>query len=199
MTFSAEAQTDLLIRAYLSAMEAREPGARSHAQRVAAMAERLAAAMGFTGVALVHMRWAGLMHDVGKLAVRDKVLLKAGPLTPEERSEVEEHPTYAGLWLMTIPELHACLPAILHHHERWDGSGYPMGLRGREIPLAARILAVVDVYEALVSDRAYRSAWQPDQALTVLRTGAGTLFDPAITALFLSAAATAGLTPVAAA
>jgi len=139
------------------------------------------------------------MHDVGKLAVRDQVLLKNGPLTAVERSEVEEHPTYGGLWLMAIPELHACLPAVLHHHERWDGSGYPLGLREREIPLAARILAVVDVYEALVSTRVYRSAWQPDQALSVLRSGAGTLFDPAITALFLSAAATVGLTPVAAA
>lgn len=194
-TFPPDTQIDLLIRAYLTAMEARDPGARGHALRVAAMATRLAALLGFTESGLRQIRRAGLLHDVGKLAVRDTVIRKPSTLTPEERREVEGHATYSGLWLVGCPALHGCMPAVLCHHERWDGSGYPLGLHGREIPLSARILAVADVYDALVSDRVYRAAWPPAQALTILAEGAGSLFDPALIKLFLRATATVGVVP----
>ena len=192
-----EEQAELLIRSYLTAMEGRNPGSRDHARRVAAMAEKLAALIGFDGEALCTVRRAALLHDVGKLGVRDAVIRKPGPLTDAEYAEVKDHPIFGGLWLMGAPSLSACRDGVLYHHERWDGTGYPEGLSGRAIPLIARILAVVDVYDALTSDRVYRKAWPVHQALGLIAEQAGAMFDPAIVHLFLRAAASVGLMPLA--
>jgi HD-GYP domain-containing protein (c-di-GMP phosphodiesterase class II) len=187
MTPIDERRADMLVHVCLIEMERRDPGARAHAEHVAAMAEAIAAVMGFSEPALRTVRRAGLLHDVGKLGVRDAVLRKPERLTSDEYVEVQAHSLNGGRWLRAIPVLHACLPGVVHHHERWDGSGYPGHLAGRAIPLLARILAVADVFDALTSDRVYRPALPVGEAIDLIAQGAGTLFDPAIVALFLRA------------
>jgi len=118
------------------------------------------------------------LHDIGKIAVPDAVLNKVGPLTMDERRLVEEHPMAGWEIARRAPSLRHTLNAVRHHHERWDGSGYPDGLASDEIPLAARVVAVADVWDALTSDRAYRSAWNEAQAVTYLRDERGSHFDP---------------------
>ncbi|MDR7563073.1 MAG: HD domain-containing phosphohydrolase, partial [Armatimonadota bacterium] len=126
-----------------------------------------------------------LLHDIGKIAIPDHILLKPGPLTEEEWAMMRRHPEYARELLWPIESLRAALDIPYCHHERWDGSGYPRGLAGEEIPLAARIFAAVDVYDALTSDRPYRKAWSHEQALDYLRNGAGREFDPRVVEAFL--------------
>jgi HD-GYP domain-containing protein (c-di-GMP phosphodiesterase class II) len=182
-----ERQVALLIRTYLTALEQRHPGSRGHAERVAAMAEVIARVIGFQGAALRQVRRAGLLHDIGKLGLADAILGKPGRLTDAEYAAIQAHPVYSALFLVGVPALVGALPGILHHHERWDGTGYPLRLAGRAIPLAARILAVVDVFDALRSDRVYRPALPLPQALAIIAEGAGTHFDPAIVQIFLAA------------
>jgi HD-GYP domain-containing protein (c-di-GMP phosphodiesterase class II) len=122
---------------------------------------------------------------VGKLAIPDHILLKPGPLTEEEWAVMKRHPVYAYEWLSGIPFLGKALDIPYAHHERWDGSGYPRGLKGEAIPLFARIFAVVDVYDALTSDRPYRKAWPKEKALAYLQEQAGRQFDPQVVATFL--------------
>jgi HD-GYP domain-containing protein (c-di-GMP phosphodiesterase class II) len=184
-----ERQADMLVRSYLTAMEHRQPGSRAHAEHVAAIAKAIAAVLGFSEPALTQIHRAGLLHDVGKLGVRDDVLGKPGKLTADEYAEVKDHSVYGGLWLMGHPVLGEAVPAVLHHHERWNGTGYPMGLAGQDIPLTARILAVADVYDALTTARVYRGELPAHQAIAIMVEGSGTLFDPSIVAVFLRAIA----------
>lgn len=131
------------------------------------------------------LRRGAILHDVGKIAIPDRILLKPGPLTEEEWAVMKLHPVYAYEWLSGIPFLKKALEVPYAHHERWDGSGYPRGLKGLEIPLSARIFAVADVYDALTSDRPYRKAWPKEKALAYIREEAGKQFDPEVVEAFL--------------
>jgi HD-GYP domain-containing protein (c-di-GMP phosphodiesterase class II) len=131
--------------------------------------------------------YAGLLHDYGKIGVRDDVLLKPAQLTEEEYAHVKEHPmhTFRLLSKMRFPEDLADIPFVAAaHHERWDGSGYPHGLSGEEIPIGSRIVAVADAYDALTEDRCYHEGWEPERAVVELTGRAGTYFDPAVIAAF---------------
>lgn len=120
------------------------------------------------------------LHDLGKIAIADQILNKPAALTSEERKIVETHPQLGYELASTSPSLREVLPVILSHHERWDGLGYPAGLIGASIPLEARVVSVADVWDALTSDRAYRSGWEPAQALAHIEAGRGTHFDPIV-------------------
>jgi len=162
-----------------------------HSSWLAETALRLGAEMGLHGSELERLRWAALLHDLGKIAVSKATLTKAGRLTEEELLEIRRHPTIgADLIAAVLPDDVALSDAVRHHHERWDGCGYPAGLRGTDIPVASRIVAVVDVFEALTSDRAYRSALSLEQAAVYIRDGSGSHFDPDIVNAFLGILAT---------
>jgi putative nucleotidyltransferase with HDIG domain len=157
-----------------------------HSRRVVDLTLALARKMGITDeTELTHIRRGALLHDIGKMGVPDAILNKPGPLTEEEWKIMRQHPTYAYKMLASIPYLEPALAIPHSHHEKWDGSGYPQGLKGDEIPLAARIFAVVDVWDALGSDRSYRSAWPRERRLDYLRTLAGAHFDPRVVAAFI--------------
>lgn len=170
------------VRALVAATELRDPYTAGHSLRVTRQALRLGRAMGLRPRSLEALARGTLVHDVGKLEVPDTVLNKPGPLTAEERRLVERHPVAGYDLCARLGFLPEELAVVRHHHERWDGTGYPDGLRGEAIPLLARIVAVVDVYDALTSDRAYRPAWSPERARAHIRQNAGTQFDPQVVA-----------------
>lgn len=146
----------------------------------------LARACGHDDAFCHQVRIAALFHDVGKIGVPDAVLLKPGRLTDEEFAEIQKHPTIgADRVLAKVPFLRDCLPAIRHHHERWDGRGYPAALKGDEIPYMARILALADAYDAMTSTRIYRQALLFDDVVRIFDTGAGTQWDPELTKVWL--------------
>jgi HD-GYP domain-containing protein (c-di-GMP phosphodiesterase class II) len=177
---------DTTLEGWSRALDLRDKETEGHTQRVTEWTLRLAQAVGMRDEALVHVRRGALLHDIGKMGVPDSILLKPGKLTPEEWSIMRRHPSYAYDLLAPIPFLNEAL-AIPHcHHERWDGSGYPRGLKGEEIPLAARVFAVIDVWDALRSERPYKPAWSAEQARAQLIADSGTFFDPHIVATFLS-------------
>jgi len=173
------------LEAWARALEYRDRETEGHSRRVTELSDRLARAAGIDGEELVSIRWGSLLHDVGKLAIPDAVLLKPGPLDETERALMELHPVYAHEMLSRIRFLQPVMAIPYHHHEHWDGTGYPEGLAGEEIPLAARIFTVVDQWEALTSDRPYRAAWPRERAIAYLKENAGTIFDPVMVELFL--------------
>jgi HD-GYP domain-containing protein (c-di-GMP phosphodiesterase class II) len=142
------------------------------------MTERLARAMGMGEEETLQARRGALLHDMGKIGVPDGILLKPGKLNGDEWVLMRQHPQFAYDMLGPVAYLGPALDIPLCHHEKWDGSGYPQGLRGEQIPLAARLFAVVDVYDALTSDRPYRAAWSQESAIEHIRAGAGKHFDP---------------------
>jgi HD-GYP domain-containing protein (c-di-GMP phosphodiesterase class II) len=135
---------------------------------------------------LVHVQRGALLHDIGKMGIPDNILLKPGPLTAEEWVIIRKHPVFACEMLSSIAFLKPALEIPCFHHEKWDRNGYPQGLRGEEIPLAARIFSVVDVWDALISDRSYRKAWSEEKAVECLREQSGPAFDPKVVGMFLS-------------
>jgi|GEM_PF-4232825 len=157
-----------------------------HATRVATMAINLARVLGMQGHALTTVRAASRLHDIGKLCVPDSILYKPGPLSAEEWVVMRQHPQLAMLLLAPLVHggLYAVMLTILYHHERWDGRGYPDGLAGDAIPLAARIVAVVDTWDALTSDRPYRAAWSEEAAHAYIGAQAGRRFDPVLAGVF---------------
>jgi len=177
---------DQTIEGWARALDLRDDETEGHSRRVTELALLIAGELGVDDAELVHIRRGALLHDIGKLAVSDRILLKPGPLTDEERAAMERHPAYAVGLLSSIPFLEPALDIPRCHHEKWDGSGYPNGLAGDEIPLAARIFAVADVWDALRSDRPYREAWPLDQIREHIRDQAGTHFDPQVVEVFLS-------------
>ena len=167
------------------ALELRDSVTGAHTRRVTEMTLRLARAMGFSEGALVHVRRGALLHDIGKIVIPDPLLLKSGPLTSSEEEIMRLHPVYAYKMLSPIPCLRPALDIPHFHHEKWDGTGYPRGLKGEQIPLAARILAVVDVWDALRSQRPYHRAWPEEQVRAYIREQAGQYFDPQVVKAFL--------------
>jgi len=186
------AATDLMdtynrtIEGWSRMLDLRDKETEGHAVRVTEMALRLAQRIGLNPEEQVYLRWGALLHDVGKMVIPDSILLKPGPLTSEERSIMSHHPTYAHDMLSPVPFLRPALDIPLYHHEKWDGSGYPHGLRGEEIPLSARLFAVVDVWDALRSDRPYRRGWPEDEVRAYIAAEAGRHFDPNIVTIFLA-------------
>jgi len=148
------------------------------------MAVQLARALGMRGEELRDVRRGALLHDIGKMGVPDHILFKLGPLTDDEWEVMRQHPVLAYNLLSPIPYLQLALDIPYCHHEKWDGTGYPRGLSGHEIPLAARVFAVVDVWDALYADRSYRPAWSKDQVDDYLREQAGQHFDPRVVDAF---------------
>ncbi|MBT3338462.1 MAG: HD-GYP domain-containing protein [Anaerolineae bacterium] len=169
---------------WAKAIEFRDKSTEDHTQRVVLLAEELACAMKFPEQDMVHLRRGALLHDIGKIAIPDAILGKPETLTPEERAIIEQHPERARQMLETIDFLSPALCIPCCHHERWDGSGYPHGYKGEETPLMARIFAVADVWDALTSDRPYRKAWLPEDALAHIENNAGKLFDPDVVQAF---------------
>jgi len=168
----------------IGSVEARDPSTQGHSLRVAQIATLIGEAMHLSPEDLHKLHQAGELHDVGKIGVPDAILNKPGPLTDEEFAVIQRHTVKGEAMIRTIPSLSASLPGIRSHHERWDGSGYPDGLAGEAIPLQGRILAVADVYDAMMSIRAYRPAHQLDTVLRELRDGAGVRYDPDVIEAF---------------
>jgi HD-GYP domain-containing protein (c-di-GMP phosphodiesterase class II) len=169
------------------AVEACDPYTRGHSQRVAGMAFEVGSRLGCDATRLTLLRLGGALHDVGKLAVADGVLSKPGPLTADEILAVRAHPEIGARMVALDRALRPALPGVLYHHERWDGEGYPTGRAGIQIPLEARILAVVDSYDAMTSDRPYRLAMPVDEAAEEVDRCAGSQFDPDVATAFLAA------------
>ena len=176
---------DATLEGWVRALDLRDQGTEGHTQRVTELTLKLARRLGVSEGELVHLRRGALLHDIGKMAIPDRILLKPGKLTDEEWTLMKRHPVYAYEWLKHIEFLRPALEIPYSHHERWDGTGYPRGLKGEAIPLAARIFAVVDAWDAMTSDRPYRKALSREQAVEELRKGAGTQFDPRIVEAFL--------------
>ena len=167
-------------------LAARDPDEAGHALRVTALALRLAEAIGAGSDRIDAIRSGGPLHDIGKLAVDPAILRKPGALEPEELEQIRTHPVAGKRMLEGIRSLRSALDCVLHHHERWDGNGYPHALCGNEIPLEARILAVADAYDAMTTDRPYRSAISHDEAVAELERCAGKQFDPALAEAFVA-------------
>lgn len=177
---------DATIEGWSHAMDLRDRETEGHTLRVTKMSMDLAEELGFSEKELVHMHRGALLHDIGKLGVPDQILLKPDKLTEGEWEIMRQHPTYAFEMLMPIAYLRPALDIPYCHHENWDGSGYPRGLRGEQIPLSARIFAVIDVWDAITSDRPYRLAWTEEKALEYIKEQAGKRFDPHIVDVFLN-------------
>ena len=176
---------DATIEGWSRALDLRDKETEGHTQRVTEMTLRLAAALGLPEAERVHVRRGALLHDIGKMGIPDNILLKPGPLTDDEWAIMRRHPEYALEMLRPIDYLQPALDIPYCHHEKWDGTGYPRGLAGDTIPVAARLFAVVDVWDALSSDRPYRAAWSPERVRAHLAELAGTHFDPQVVRAFL--------------
>ena len=171
------------------AIEARDPYSFGHGARVTAIAEVIATRLGWDEEQLDVLRIGAALHDIGRLAVPevDEVCRKAGPLSEAELDRVRAHPHAGALMVGLVPKYRAAVPCVLHHHERWDGRGYPSGSAGTEIPIEARVLAVADAFDAMTSDRPYRRALTHGKAISELERCAGTQFDPEVVAVFAEA------------
>ncbi|MEJ2599081.1 MAG: HD domain-containing phosphohydrolase [Anaerolineales bacterium] len=176
---------DRTLEGWAKALELRDKETEGHSQNVTQMTLRLAKAMDVSKEELVHIHRGALLHDIGKMGIPDSILLKPGPLTPDEWKVMKQHPVYAYQLLASIPYLRPSLDIPYCHHEHWDGSGYPNGLKGEQIPLPARIFSIVDVWEALSSDRPYRKAWSPERIRDYLLEQKDKHFDPRIVDVFL--------------
>ncbi|MBI2425284.1 MAG: response regulator [Candidatus Hydrogenedentes bacterium] len=172
------------LEGWSKALDLRDKETEGHSLRVTSMSESLARQLRLSEEERVHLRRGALLHDIGKLGVPDAVLRKPGPLSAEERKLMEQHPVYAYEWLAPVAFLRPAIDVPYCHHEKWDGTGYPQGLKGERIPLAARIFAVADVWDALRSDRPYRRSWSRERCLAYLRECSGSHFDPAVVLAF---------------
>jgi PAS domain S-box-containing protein len=175
---------DQTLEGWSAALDLRDKETEGHTQRVTEMTLRLSEKMGVSKQDLVHVRRGALLHDIGKMGIPDRILLKPGKLTEEEWEHMRKHPVYAYELLKPISYLKPALDIPYCHHEKLDGSGYPRGLKGEEIPLSARIFAIVDVYDALTSDRPYRVAWSNQKTLEHILSLRGSHFDPAVVDVF---------------
>jgi len=175
------------------AVDARDPYTAGHSHRVSEYTCAIAEAMNFSGAPLEELRVAALLHDIGKIGIADHVLQKPGKLTAEEFAIIQQHPTIGKRILEGVQGFHPYLDVVELHHEDWDGTGYPRGLRGEAVPLTARIVHVADAYDAMTSDRPYRRGMSHDLALRIIRENAGKQFDPAVVEIFLGIADAIGV------
>jgi HD-GYP domain-containing protein (c-di-GMP phosphodiesterase class II) len=179
-----------MLTALSQAIESRDPYTRGHSARVTTLADAVARRLGWSEALLAELHVGGPLHDVGKLSIPGRILRKPGPLTPAELEEIRSHPETGARLIESIESARCALPYVLHHHERWDGTGYPHALAGGRIPLEARVLAVADAFDAMTSHRPYRRALSDDQALAEVERCAGTQFDPQVACAFLEVWAT---------
>lgn len=176
---------DETIEGWSRAMDLRDKETEGHSQRVTELTLKLASDFGIPKQDLVHVRRGALLHDMGKLGIPDSILLKAGKLDDEEWAFMRQHPQLAHNMLYPIEYLRPAMDIPFCHHEKWDGTGYPRGLQGEQIPLAARLFAIVDVWDALTSDRPYRRAWEREKVLAYIKEESGKHFDPNVVDAFL--------------
>ncbi len=171
--------------AFAKTIELKDRYTGEHVERTVHYATEIARVLKLPKEDTERIRQAAILHDLGKIGISEKILLKKSKLNKEEFIEIKKHPQIGVDIIRPIQFLHAIIPFILYHHERWDGNGYPNGLKGEEIPLGARIIAIADVYQALISDRPYRKAYSRDKVNKIIRESAGTQFDPKIVSAFL--------------
>lgn len=176
---------DATIEGWSRALDLRDKETEGHSERVTDLTLRLASALGLSDIELVNIRRGALLHDIGKMGIPDSILFKAGPLNENEWNVMKKHPVYAYDMLFPIEYLRLALDIPYAHHEKWDGTGYPRGLKGEQIPIAARIFAIIDVWDALSSDRPYRNAWRKERIREYISSLSGVQFDPQIVGLFL--------------
>jgi len=174
------------LEGWVRALDLRDKETEGHTQRVTTLTRRLAQSMGVGNDALIHITRGALLHDIGKMAIPDRILLKPGELTPEERATIQKHPIYAYEMLSPIKFLTPAIDIPYCHHEKWDGSGYPRGLRGDAIPFFARIFSIVDVWDALIYDRPYRKGLAPASVKKMIYDESGSHFDPQVVDAFFS-------------
>jgi len=174
------------IETLAASIDAKDQYTAGHSRRVSLLAWQLAVRVGFDEEQAERVRICGLVHDVGKIGVPESVLCKAGKLTPEEFALIKRHPEIGHRILKDLPQFDDVLPGVMHHHERWDGGGYPHGLKGDQIPLVARILALADTFDAMSSNRSYRPALSRDRVIDEFRRCAGGQFDPDLVAPFIT-------------
>jgi len=177
---------DRTIEGWVRALDLRDRETEGHTQRVTELTIKVAGTLGFSAEELIHIRRGALLHDMGKMGIPDEILQKPGPLNEAEWEKMRQHPRYAYEMLSPIAYLHPALEIPFCHHERWDASGYPRGLKGEEIPLVARLFCIVDVWDALRSDRPYRKKMPHKEVVRYLREKSGKLFDPRLIDIFLS-------------
>lgn len=174
-----------MLAGFARTVEVRDENTRGHCDRVAQNAIVMGRELDFDEQELETLYWCAVLHDLGKIAVPQYILLKPGPLSDEEYDEIKCHPAYGAKLLHSAsPEFVEIAKVIRYHHERWDGAGYPEGLKGEDIPLMSRIISVIDVFEALTSDRPYRDPMQALEALELIKNNAGTQFDPRLVNVF---------------
>ncbi len=176
---------DATIEGWSHAMDLRDKETEGHTLRVTELSEKLGRIMGIDEEELVYMRRGALLHDIGKLGVPDSILLKPDKLTDEEWIIMHQHPKYAYDMIQPIEYLRPALDIPFCHHEKWDGGGYPRGLQGNDIPLSARIFAIIDVWDALTSDRPYRPAWDRAKVMEYIKQQSGRHFDPYVVEQFI--------------
>jgi HD-GYP domain-containing protein (c-di-GMP phosphodiesterase class II) len=169
-------------------LDLKDLGTGLHSTRLAEWGVRLAGALGLDAESTKSLEVAALLHDIGKVGIRDDVLQNTGVLDDEEMTLMRQHPEYGWYVLRVFPELEQAALFVLHHHERYDGAGYPAGLEGNEIPLGARIVAVIDAFDAMISTRPYRRGLPFEEAVRRLEQGAGTQFDPVVVDRFVQIA-----------
>ena len=168
--------------------ESHDPYSKGHSERVAFIAREIAEELGCSDELKLEIEMAARIHDIGKSSLKDEILFKSGPLTPAEWAEMMQHPSRGAEMIAPISFLKGLVPIIEGHHEHFDGTGYPKGLKGEEIPLGARILAVADAYDTLTSERPYRSRFGQEEAIKMLKGSAGVQWDSNVVAAFLRAA-----------
>jgi putative nucleotidyltransferase with HDIG domain len=173
------------VAALAQAVDAKDPYTRGHSERVTDIAVAVATALEVGQDDMDTLRSAAVLHDIGKIGINEQILRKPGPLSDQEWDMMRHHPDLGADIVVPVSSLQRVVPVILHHHERWDGSGYPGHLSGEDIPLGSRILAVADAYEAMTSNRAYRRAMPAEEARAILEEGAGRQWDPRVVQAFL--------------
>ncbi len=176
-----------MLAALASAQAARDPSTAAHCARVTYLAGRLAVWMGWDDARLRQLAVGARLHDIGKVMISERILRKRGPLSPQELAEIRKHPDAGASLIGPVEDAEDALPFVLYHHERWDGGGYPTKRPGPDVPEGARLLAVVDAFDAMTSTRPYRRALPTFHALAEIERCAGTQFDPAIASAFLQA------------
>ncbi|MCK4659272.1 MAG: HD-GYP domain-containing protein [Phycisphaerae bacterium] len=173
-----------MVRALVETIDQKDVYTSGHSDRVGCYARLLAQGIGWSDERLQILEWAALLHDVGKIGIRDEVLNKTGKLTDEEFNHMKEHPVRSSEVVCRIPQLAEAIDGVLYHHEHWDGNGYPDGLAGEDIPLQARIIQIADIFDALTTSRSYRKAFTWQKALSILREESGTVVDPNLAKVF---------------